>query len=601
MASKLAHFIAELKRRKVFRVAVLYGVVGIGVIEGAQLLFDAFGIARVAWQLVVFLIVLGFPVALVLAWAYEVRPERAGESSQGATGPDPASPDAAGAESALRDGAGVGIPALHTSAQDRKSIAVLPFANRSGLAEDLHFTDGIHDQIISQLHKVGSLSVRGRTSVEVYRESPKNLKVIGQELNARYLMEGGVQRAGERVRIIVQLIDALRDEHLWAEEYDRTLTTENLFDVQSEIALGVVSELEAALTPSEKARIEAKPTEKMDALEAYLRGRQQMSRQTTEGILRAVQEFEKAIAADPHYAQGHAALANAYLRSANLHEALTPSESQAHLTLAKESAERALELDATVSEAHVVLAIRALQWYWEWEGARDGLLRAMKLNPSDALAHAYYAIYLAYRERRFEEAQEIARAARELDPFDPFIASYWIWTLWAGEAYGRALEEARKVADLWPEKPFPHYWMGIGLLWTGATSEAIGQFESAIRSGGRMTFFVSLLGGAHALAGHGEEARKLLAELEERAKAGASVGRWIASIHAALGEGDEAIRWLNRAVDERDPAVFHVMTDRFFEGYWEDPRFVDVMRRIGLDPKKSAVGTEGGPGSCLEP
>jgi TolB-like protein/uncharacterized protein (DUF2267 family) len=593
VASRLSPFLSELKRRRVYHVAAAYAVVGAVLGGAANDFLPGLGAPPWAVSFILVLILVGFPIALVLAWAYEVRPEEPRESRS--TDPARGSPpsDVSAETPGRRTGPTKGLdPCTRGTAEGsagepsvgaRKSIAVLPFANRSGLEADLHFTDGIHDQIISQLHKVGSLSVRGRTSVEVYRNTPKNLRAIGEELNARYLMEGGVQRAGERVRIIVQLIDARNDEHLWSEEFDRSLSTENLFQVQSEIALGVVSELRAVLTPEERVRIKTRPTESLEAYEAFLRGRQHMARQTTEGILQAMREFEKAIGADPGYAQAHAALANAYLRTVTLHEALGPSESEVNLRRAGEAARRALELDPTVSEAHVVLAIRALQWDWDWGTARDMLLRALDLNPSDALAHATYALHLCYKERRFREGQEMALRARELDPFDPFMTSYWIWTLWAGGDFSRVLEEARKAAEVWPEKPFTHYWVGIGLMWTGHPEGAVAELERAVQLGGRGTFFLSLLGGAHALAGNQKEARGLLNELEQRDEKGAAVGRWIASVYAALGEGDNAMGWLARAMEEHDPALFHALTDPFFEKYREDPRFLTLMSRIGLE------------------
>jgi TolB-like protein/Flp pilus assembly protein TadD len=565
MTSRLSHLLGELRRRKVYHVAVVYVVVGWAVAQGAEYLFELMGFPLQAARLVAVLVLLGFPIALVLAWAYEVRPEDPG----GASRKEPTA----------------GEPRLAQQEEARQSIAVLPFANRSGLAEDLYFTDGIHDQIISQLHKVGSLSVRGRTSVEVYRDSPKNLRTIGQELNARYLMEGGVQRAGEQVRIIVQLIEAEDDEHLWAEEYDCILSTENLFDVQGEIALSVVSELEALLTPEEKSRIRSKPTRSLGAYDAFLRGRRHLSRHSAEGVNAAVREFERAIALDSAFPQAYSGLSVARLRGVGFFDVQHPAAAKEELDLATEAAKKALELDPTVSEAHVILALRALQWDWEWEAARNRCLTAMELNPSEALAKAYFAVYLTYRERRFEEASEMTRQAVELDPLDPGVVTYRIWILWAVGEHAQALKEASRLLEVAPESPFAHYWIGICLLWTGQPEEAIREMETAVEAGGHVTYFLSVLGAAYGRTGEIHRARECLRKLEDSAEKGAAIGRWIAAIHASLGEGDEAMRWLHRGVDEHDPGVFHAMTDPFFQDYWEDPRFLDVMNRIGLDLK----------------
>ncbi|MFC1661769.1 tetratricopeptide repeat protein [Gemmatimonadota bacterium] len=572
MASKVSLFLAELKRRKVYRVAAVYVVVGVGLLGVAEVTLDPLGLEAVRPYLVI-LVLLGFPLALVLAWAYEVRPEEPSEM------PRPKGP---------RERSGPG-----ESEDDRKSIAVLPFANRSGLAEDLHFTDGIHDQIISQLYKVGSLSVRGRTSVEVYRGSPKNLRTIGQELSAQYLMEGGVQRAGDGVRIIVQLIDAERDEHLWAEEYDRSLSTENLFDVQSEIALRVVSELKAVLTPEEMGRIQTQPTESLEAYEAFLRGRRHLTRHSPEGVDAAIREFEEAVALDPGYAQAYSGLSVARLRRVGFFDVQRPVEAEKELDRATAAANKALELDPALSEAHVILALRALQWDWEWDSARSRCLTAMELNPSDALAKAFYAVYLVYRERHFDEAEEMTQRAVELDPLDPGVLTYRIWISWAVGNHARALQEARELLEVAPESPFAHYWIGIGWLWTGQPGAAIRELETAMVEGGRTTYFLSVLGAAYARTGNVRKARECLNELEESAERGAAIGRWIATIYAGLGEGDEAMDWLRRGVDEHDPGVFHAMTDPFFQDYWEDPRFLEVMNRIGLELEEHPFRTGG--------
>ncbi len=333
--------ITELKRRNVFRVGVAYAIVAWLLVEVASVVFPTFGAPEWVMKVVTFLVILGFPLALILAWAFELTPEGikretavdSGESITSKTGrkldfaiigllviavvyfavdkfvldaqPEQAevvAEQASGPESVVRE----------------KSVAVLPFENQSRDAANEPFTIGIHDDILTQISKIRALKVISRTSVMEYRNTTKNLKTIGQELGAATVLEGGVQRAGDRVRINVQLIDAATDKHLWADTYDRRLTAENIFAIQTEIATAIADALRATLSPEEQNRLATVPTENLAAYEAYILGKQRMAKFTSVALEEAAEYFEQAVNLDPGFALAYVGLADAHAQNVNL-------------------------------------------------------------------------------------------------------------------------------------------------------------------------------------------------------------------------------------------------------------------------------------------
>jgi len=346
--------IAELKRRNVFRVGVAYAIVAWLLIEVASVIFP--GLHLPDWTLTFLIIVIlaGFPLALIVAWAFEMTPEGLKreaevdrtESVRHSTG-------------RKLDFAIIGLLAVAVvyfavdkfvleqpeftseSVAREKSIAVLPFANRSANEADAFFVDGMHDDILTHVSKIRSLKVISRTSVMDYRDTTKNLKTIGRELGVATVLEGGVQRSGNHVRINVQLIDAETDDHLWADIYDRELTAENLFAIQTEIATAIADALRATLSTEEQGRISAIPTENLQAYEAHLMGKQQLERRTTGAYAQAVDYFQRAIRLDPAFALAYVGLAEAYILQ-SFYSSLPPAET---LAKARAAVEQALKLN----------------------------------------------------------------------------------------------------------------------------------------------------------------------------------------------------------------------------------------------------------------
>ncbi|MDQ8188042.1 tetratricopeptide repeat protein [Pelagicoccus sp. SDUM812002] len=423
-------FFAELKRRKVFRVAATYIVVAWIIIQVAAATFPGFEIPMWAFRFVVLMLLLGFPVAVILAWAFELTPdgvkltknvseEAKAETSQSkrnwlSLGFAAALPAVIFGSLALyfyitREASTAVDPA--SEALD-KSIAVLPFDNRSNLDEDQFFTDGIHDDLLTQISRIHDIKTISRTSVMTYKDTTKNMKQIGEELGVATLLEGGVQRAGDRVRINMQLIDAQTDAHLWAETYTRELTAENIFEIQSEIAAAIADELKAILSDEEQQRLKDLPTDNLEALESYFKGL--ASDYSADGLRESIAHFKKATELDPDFALAHARLAHVY-QSQIWYSGLAASEqiakSMPHL-------DRALELDPGLSDAWVVkgLIYRELG---EYEEAETAYQKAIELNPNSDGAYTNYSLYLFYNKDEVELALEMVDRAIVLNPEDP--------------------------------------------------------------------------------------------------------------------------------------------------------------------------------------
>ena len=460
--------ITELKRRNVFRVGVAYAIVAWLLVEVASVALPTFKAPEWVMQVFTFLLILGFPVALIFAWAFELTP--AGIKRE--TVVDPADSIATQTGRKL-DFAIIGLlavavvfmfvdgyvleaepeqanvaveqPPKSESVVREKSIAVLPLSNRSAIEEDAFFVDGIHDDILTQISKIRALKVISRTSVMEYRNTTKNLKTIGQELGAATVLEGGVQRAGDRVRINVQLIDAATDEHLWADTYDRQLTAANIFAIQTEIAKAIADALRATLSPEEQDRLATVPTENLAAYEAYLLGKQRLARVTAAALAEAVDYFQQAIELDPGFALAHVGLADSYGWQANL-GTLAPEEG---LAKAQAAADKALALDDQLGEAYSSLAGIKFERK-NHTGAEAMYRRSLELNPNYATAYYDYGDLLRCCLGRPEEALALHRKAAELDPLSARIIDSVGWDLASLGRFDEALARYQRAIEVDP-------------------------------------------------------------------------------------------------------------------------------------------------------
>jgi len=432
VASKISSLLAELKRRKVGRVAGVYIVVGLGILGAAEVILDPLGLATLRPYIVI-LVLLGFPLALVLAWAYEVRPEEPKEApptDMFQESPRP-SVSAGPSEGAERGG-------KETVDEERPAIAVLPFDDFSPNPEDAYFANGMHEEVLTQLQKIKGLAVRGRTSVLRYREEPKPLPEIAKELGVAFILEGSARKAGDQVRLTAQLIDARKDEHLWAENYDRPLSVENLISVQSDIAQQVAETVGVLLSPEEQTRIGRTPTLDLRAYDYYLVGRHHLHQWSLTHIEEGLASLRKSVETDPAFAQGHAGVAYAYSSLGAFGQ--PPEDTWPH---ARAAAERALAMDPSQAEAHNALALEAMSHRYDWSGAEAGFKRALEYNPSSVEALDWLGISLAGIWGRFDEAKAYCRQAKQADPMSLTVRYHLgIPHLWA-----REMEEASRVFE----------------------------------------------------------------------------------------------------------------------------------------------------------
>ncbi|HEX2140221.1 MAG TPA: tetratricopeptide repeat protein [Woeseiaceae bacterium] len=425
----MRNFLSELRRRNVWRIAAAYALSSWILIEAGSVLLPTFGASERFFRIFVVLVIAGFVAAVILAWIFEWTPEgvRVDRRQEPATVP-------AGRQAPHRMNyaiiallavaltVSISLNLTENSADDPaaapRSLAVLPFESRGGEPDNALFADGIHDDLLTRLANIKSLKVISRTSVMEYRNTRLNLRQIGEELGAETILEGSVQRIGDNVRINLQLIDATTDEHLWAQAYDRRLTLENIFSIQSEISEAVAAALETTLSPDEQRRVTSMPTKDLRAYRLHKEGRQNLHRRQLETLRLARQQFAEAVALDPAYAEAHAGLAESVLLLWNNHRAIAEDEAFAATGA---SLERALELDPNLADAYAILGLlKHMQWQNDRTGvenaaAEAAFRRAIELNPNHASAWMWFAS-LRNEEERLDEAIELYQRAMELDP-----------------------------------------------------------------------------------------------------------------------------------------------------------------------------------------
>jgi TolB-like protein/Flp pilus assembly protein TadD len=417
-----AGIIARLRQRKVVQWSLAYAAGAWGLLQGLGYVSGLYDWPRQYQQLALLLVLLGFPIALTLAWYHGDRGEQRVSRvelaivtllfvlgggvfwrSKDATVFRPAAAPVAAPASAV------------TSTDSRPSIAVLPFENRSDEHNDAFFVDGIHDDVLTQLSKVSALRVISRTSVEQFRRTRLPTRSIAQQLGVTSILEGGVQRVGERVRINVQLINASTDAHLWAETYDRELTAENIFAIQTEVATAIAAALRATLTAAEKSRVDGIPTRNLEAWEAYQRGKQSMVDRTSIGMRQAVKHFERAIELDPNFALAYVGLAD----SLAIRPVLQAGRTADVLTRAEKAAETARRLDPNLGEAWTSSGLVAKQ-QGQFDRAETMFRKAIELNPNYAPANQWYSALLSDVGRP-QESLTFLRKAVALDPLAPIL------------------------------------------------------------------------------------------------------------------------------------------------------------------------------------
>ncbi len=598
-------FFEELKRRNVFRVGIAYAISAWVLLQVVDLVLE--NITAPGWIMQVFMLALaiGFPVALIFAWAFEMTPEgikkeRDVDRSQSVTPKtgrkldrsiiivliialgwfawdkfsEPV-PDINSEHAATQIAQTKPVPVQKTAATKpgEKSVAVLPFINMSDDKQNEYFSDGISEELLNVLVRVKGLRVPSRTSSFTFKGSTLKLAEIGKELKVDHILEGSVRKSGDRIRVTAQLIEVHTDTHLWSETYTRKL--DDVFAVQDEIAQAIVSALKVTLTGNQKTTLQNRPTENIDAYNKYLLGRHLWNQRTNDSLLAAIEPLSEAVALDPGYDQAWAALADTYV----LMPEYGAGSITEHIPLAHKAIEHALAINPESARALTTFAYIKFMYDYDFSGAQADFEKAISIDPTYATAHQWYGEFLA-TQLRLNEALEQLEIARQLDPLAPIIPHVIGWVLGSTDRTEEAFAYYAKALEL-----SPHRSSTIGNLIN--LNIRTGHFDQA-RIYSRE--FETLVG---------EDPDTVLAVIDavENPELKAEALRQLEQDHATpdgmggaayylmfLGEPDLALDSLERGFAAGDPYVVHLKRERVFEPLHDNPRFQALLKKMNLWP-----------------
>jgi TolB-like protein/Tfp pilus assembly protein PilF len=595
---KLGSFFAELKRRNVYKVAVGYAVVGWLLIQIATQVFPFFEIPNWGVRLAVLLIVVGFPIALVIAWAFELTPggiKRTEEADRVYPGRSRGRAWIYVVISAGLLSAGLFFLGRYTAPNENKignvpakSIAVLPFENLSRDPDNAYFAEGIQDEILTRLAKVADLKVISHTSTQRYKSSPNDLPQIAKELGVANILEGSVQKSKDQVRVNVQLINAATDAHLWADSFDRKLI--DIFAVESEIAAKVADILKAKLTGAEQHAISMQPTRNTEAYQLYLKGRYFWNKRTGSDLQKAIDYFKRAIEKDPGYALAYVGLGDSYI----LLSGFGAAPPQNSFPLAEAAAKKALEIDDNLAEAHTTLGFILCVHHLNFADSIREFERAIALNPNYATAHHWFGDGPLLAVGQFDRAIGEGKRAVELDPLSVIITADLGADYLVARRYNEAIEQFHKAIDLDPRFYYAHWNLAQALEMKGDLRGALAEYKKAVELDDD-PFVLALLGQAYAKVGQRDEALKILAQLPQIAAHRYVPSYSFALLHVALGDKDKAIEWLERSYQEGAGLdVVFLKVDPMLDPLQEEPRFQALVQKV-FDPKEAAAASEGSP------
>jgi TolB-like protein/Flp pilus assembly protein TadD len=545
-------------------------------------------------RLVVLLIIVGFPIALVIAWAFELTPEGI-KRTEDVDPFDSRSGQVLAAQTRTNSHAwiyivivgallSVGLFMLGrygfreknsaSSEMPTKSIAVLPFVNMSADKNDEYLSDGISEELITALSKITGLQVKARTSSFAFKGKNEDIQKIGELLHVSHLLEGSVAKAGNKLRITAQLIQASDGNHEWSDTYDREM--QDIFAVRSEVARQVAETLKIRLLGEEKRKIDKKPTENLEAYNLYRQGRYYSDKLTEGDMKKAVPFFQQAIEKDPRFALAYAGIADNYVLAADTY--IAPREA---FSKAKEAAQKAIELDDSLAEAHASLGFVHFHYDWDWAAADKECRRAIELNPQSAQSYMIYTHYLA-GIGRFDEASTFGARGLELDPLSVSTHFFLGWSALFAGRNDEAIAKLSKAVELDPSNGWVRMFLGRAYLFKGMPQRAIEVMETAERLNPDDSYALGYLGYGYAVTGRRADALKILQRLGEMEKR-RYVSRFAhVYIYIGLGDKDKAFEWLEKAYQERSDSLAWFRFDPESKSLQSDPRFAVLMRKIGF-------------------
>ncbi len=584
----LRKFLIELKRRNVYKVAIAYAVVAWLLMQVASQIFPFFEIPNWAVRLVVLLLVIGFPVAVILAWAFELTPEGIKRAE------DVDRPAEHGLKSrawiyiaAIGAAFSIGLffvgrftasrtlsgesgqPSAPAASTPQKSIAVLPLLNESGDPGDEYFSDGLSEELIAALAQISGLKVIGRSSSFRFKDRKEESKTIGEKLGVTTLLEGTVRKQREKVRIVAELINAADGIELWSRTFDREV--KDIFAVQAEIAKAVAASLELTLLGTKDAAATNASTKSVEAHNAYLQGHFYFARRNLEDYRRAVGFFDQAIRLDPNYALAYAERSEAWTFIADL----SNEQQKEARAAARKDAENAVAIDPDLAEAHAALGWVRFFAEWKFTEGLAELRRAKELSPGNPTANDLLARVVVYLGQ-IHEAETLARQAIELDPLAYLARDNLARILVAEGKLDEADAAARKAAELQPTGAGSHRWQVLVAMLRGDGEAALREAQLEPDEGYRR-FELAL---AHYVRGDRKAADAALADLIANGRD--QLAYQIAEVYAVRGETDKAFEWLQISFDNHDTGTLSLLIDPLVRGLRDDPRYKNFLARLGL-------------------
>ena len=591
------NFFAELRRRNVYKVAVVYAVTTWLLIQAASILVPTFEAPAWVMKVVVMAVVLGFPIALILAWAFELTPE-------GIKQTEDVEPFDLRSGKALHAGhvpknrtwiyvtvigvalsVGLFLIGRFTAGNSsiaspiglpEKSIAVLPFENATRNTETEYLSDGISEALINSLSELPQLKVIARSTAFRYKGKQIEPQAVGRDLKVHTVLMGVVRQLGDKLNVQVDLVDAVTGTQLWGQEYERRLV--DVLAVKQALVREVTEKLSLKPTGEQEQRLIQRDTSNPEAYQFYLRGRYYWNKRTAENVKKAIDQFQQAADKDPNYALAYVGLADCCL----LQEDYIGTPASESYPKAKAFAQRALQLNSSLAEAHTSLGY-VYTSLWDWKQAEEEFKRSIKLDPNYSTAPHWYSICLLSLGRIGEAMTEI-RHAHELDPLSAVIGTTLTYAWFAQGDVNASIAQCKEVIDLDPDYPRAHEYLGLGYLKQGRYPEAIAELEKAVELSGRERRPLRDLGYGYAISGKRAEALAVLKELEAKYEKKEALAQDFAAVYTGLGEKDQAFAWLEKDFQTRSGLLAWIRWAPPFESLRSDPRCADLLRRMGLQP-----------------